>query len=185
MPMHLAAIVAGALVLGLVACGDDESTTTGSSTPSITALKVSGGGSAQFREKGGDNSVQEFGEEADEAELTEAAEALHAYLVARAKKDWGSVCSYLSRSLVREMEKLAARSTLKDKSCAAIVGALVGGAKGSEGSALTVVDAASLRTEGNQSFLLYHGAKKTDLFVSMTKEGDVWKVASLELNTFS
>ena len=66
-------------------------------------LKVSGGGSEQFLIKGGDNSIQEYGEESGESELQEAAEQVHDFFVARAMGDWEKACSYLSKSMSEQL----------------------------------------------------------------------------------
>ncbi|HEY8082742.1 MAG TPA: hypothetical protein VIE64_04180 [Solirubrobacterales bacterium] len=169
----IAVLVAAVLAIGFAACGNDDAT----SDSEVAVLKVSGGGSAQFREPGGDNSVQNFGREASKAELTQAATVLHSYLVARAEKDWESACSYLSEGKVRELEQLAAQSSkLEGKGCAATLGALAIGIPQAASVAATEVDAASLRVGGKMTFLLYHGAHNTDYFALMTNEDGAWKV---------
>jgi hypothetical protein len=158
----------------------------GSSGSVATApLRVSGGGSAPFRVRGGDNSIQDYGSEADEPELEEAARVLHGFLVARAEEDWTSACSYFSASMVRRLEQLAAQSPqLKDKGCAAILDALTTPISGATQKALTEVDAASLRREGDQGFLLYHGDANTKYFMPMTQESGAWKVGALAPSPF-
>jgi hypothetical protein len=143
-------------------------------------LKVSGGGSEQFRNKGGDNSIQEFGEESDESELEEAAEALHSFYVARAEEDWSGACSYLSRSVVQQLEQLSQQSSqLKDKGCPVILQAFTRPLPPSVARETTVVDAGSLRTEGEQSFLIYYGEGKVAYAMPMKLEDDSWKVTLL------
>ena len=143
-------------------------------------LKVSGGGSVQYRVKGGDNSIQEFGAESDEAELEEAASTLHDYLVARAKEDWLAACANLAKSVEEQLQTLASRSEqLKDKGCAAILEALTPSLPPSARRESTIVDAGSLRVEGEQSFLIYRGARGTPYAVVMVPEGGGWKVGSL------
>src|ERR1700709_1607042 len=55
---------------------------------------------------GGDNSVQEYGVEADESARTEAAVALQAYLNASAEEDWGSACSFLAQRPTEQLERV-------------------------------------------------------------------------------
>jgi hypothetical protein len=145
-----------------------------------TPLKVSGGGSAQFRVKGGDNSIQDYGEESGESELQEAAEALHGFYVARAEEDWSRACSYLGETVLRQLQQLASQSQqLKDKSCAAILHAFTRPLPASVRRENTVVNAGSLRSKGEQSFLIYYGEGHTVYAIPMKQEGGDWKVTLL------
>lgn len=171
--------IAVALALGLVACGDDGSDS------DVGTLEISGGGSASFIEPGGDNSVQNFGREASEAELTAAATALHDYLVARAERDYELVCSQLSKKLLKQQEQLATRSPeVEGEGCPAVFVARAVGISNALLVELTEVDAASLRIGGKLNFLLYHGAKDTPYFILMAKEGGAWKVDALSPTAF-
>ncbi len=141
----------------------------------------SGGGSASYKTKGGDNSVQEFGEEAGSSEFTAAAAALHNFLDARAEGNWAATCNYVSKTITESLEKLAAQAKqLKDKSCAALLKALTNPAAK---SALKVeaeqANVRSLRTEGERAFVLYTGPHGAILTMSMANEGGDWKVSSL------
>jgi hypothetical protein len=152
----------------------------GGSGPVATPLRVSGGGSGQFRTKGGDNSIQNFGEEGDESELQQAAEALHGFYVARAEENWPRACSYLAKSMVQQLEQLAGQSSrLKGKGCAPILKALTQPLPSAARRESTVVDAGSLRHKGEQAFLIYYGAEKTVYAMPMKEEGGAWKVGSL------
>jgi len=144
----------------------------------VTPLKVSGGGSQQFHVKGGDNSIQEYGEEKSETELREAAEAVHRFFVARAEARWADACSYLSKSLLQQLEQFAAKSEKKD--CAAILNALTANVAPSVWREITTVNAASLRQEGEQAFLIYRGAPDHTVYaMPMKYEGGKWTVGAL------
>jgi hypothetical protein len=171
--------------------GEDTDKSGGGSSGSSAApakLRVSGGGSTPFLAKGGDNSIQEFGGEADEAELTEAAEELHGYLVARSGEEWEKACSYFGKDEISQLEALGSQSPqLKGKGCAAVVEALSGPVPPSVRQEVTQVDAASLRVDGEEAFLLYHGmgnGEKFDFFIRMIDEDGSWKVAGLEPSVF-
>jgi len=140
----------------------------------------SGGGSTQFKVKGGDNSVQEFGEEADSAERDAAAVALHGFLDARAEGNWAAACEFVARSVVVGLEKLSAHAKGGDLSCAGILEKLT------NPIALTAMKAeakkanvGSLRTEGGNAFIIYTGTGGTFLAMPMANEGGDWKVSSL------
>jgi hypothetical protein len=193
-----AAALAAALLIaaGLAGCGgggDSGSTgasTASTSTPaaaggsgeagakaSVAPLRVSAGGSASFRVKGGDNSVPDYGSEAAASELAQAAKTLHAYMVARARGDWAKGCTYLSAEARESTEQPAPSGT--GKGCAAGLAASSAGVSASAARELTVIDAASLRVEGPQGFLLYRGAGDTPFSMPMVREGSVWAVGLL------
>jgi hypothetical protein len=196
------------LASGLAACGGDDSddSTSGSSTapaqektattPEKTAPKpakdrASGNdssadeGSASFLTAGGDNSIQNFGEEADAAEAAAATATLAAYLRARAKDDFAKECAYLAKAAVAPLEEFASRSPQpKDKGCAAILSTLSAGTPSSIRANTLRGDIASLRFDGDRGFALYHGAKGVDYFVPMVKEDGEWKVGTLAPSEF-
>jgi hypothetical protein len=158
-----------------------SSGTTGFTTAEVeTPLKVSGGGSEQFRTKGGDNSIQEYGEEKGESELQEAAEVVHGFFVARATGDWAKACGYLSKAMAEQLEQLAGSSTtLKDKGCASFLQAFTSELSAAEWRESTTVDAGSLRQEDEQAFLVYYGADKTAYAMPLAVENGQFKVGAL------
>jgi hypothetical protein len=149
-----------------------------------TPLKVSGGGSTQFRTKGGDNSIQEFGGESDEAELQEAAEVVHGFYVSRAAEEWDKACSYLAKSNIEQLEKLADQSTKSQGAdCATVLKAFTQPLPTAVEREITTVDAGSLRHEGEQGFLIYYGAGHAKYAMPLRNEGGSWKVAALSGTT--
>jgi hypothetical protein len=140
----------------------------------------SGGGSAQFKTKGGDNSVQEFGEEAGGSEFDQAAEAVHGFFDARVRGDWKSACSYLAADVSKSLEQLAGRSKeVTGGGCAKTLEAISGGVPRSAFVEAAEADIGSLRVEGDRAFVLYSGAKNTVYAIPMKDEDGAWKVASL------
>jgi hypothetical protein len=144
-------------------------------------LEVSGGGSEQFKVKGGDNSVQEYGSEAEEAELREAAEVVHSFYVARIAEEWARACSDLSRHALEGFEALAAKvPQLKGKGCAQILAALAQPLSPALQHDATAVDAHALRHEGSQGFLIYTGAPGKAVYsMPLDLEGGLWKLGAL------
>lgn len=141
----------------------------------------SGGGSEQFKVKGGDNSVQEFGEEADTSELDAAATALHNFLDARAEGNWAAACNYMSKGMIESLKKLVSQAKeVEDTSCAGILEKLTNpAAKASMKAEAKKADVGSLRMEGEQAFVIYAGTEGTILAMPMANEGGEWKVAGL------
>jgi hypothetical protein len=164
---------------------DREGGSRGKSVEEVeTPLKVSGGGSAQFRSKGGDNSIQEFGAESDESELREAAEAVHGFYVSRAAEEWDKACSYLSKSNIEQLEQLANRAAKsKGADCATVLKAFTRPLPASIEREITTVDAGSLRREGEQGFLIYYGAGHVKYAMPLREEGGAWKVTALSGTT--
>lgn len=145
----------------------------------------SGGGAEQFRVKGGDNSVQEFGGEAADSDFEEVSTALHNFLDARAVGDWTAACSYLTSSVVESLEKLSQRSEQgAGMDCGEALGTLtpsweVGSPKGLLVREAKVADVGSVRVEGDRAFVIYRGIEGMVMATSMAKENGRWKVASL------
>ncbi len=158
----------------------------GSSSPSASDFTPkhhsdSGGGSAPYKTKGGDNSVQEFGEEAGGSEFAAAAAVLHDFLDARAEGNWAATCEYISKRIIESVEKLAAKAKqLEDKSCGGILEKLTNpGAAPAIKAEAEQANVRSLRTEGGQAFVLYTGPHATIISMPMANEDGTWKVASL------
>ncbi|HEX8689959.1 MAG TPA: hypothetical protein VF729_06935, partial [Solirubrobacterales bacterium] len=125
----------------------------------------SGGGATQYRVKGGDNSVQEFGAEAEDAERDAAARALHNFLDARAQEAWDAACSYLSTEVRESLEDFAVKAQegaakqgkaeqFEGTGCASILGRLTNRAALPElRREAAQADVGSLRTEGDRAFV--------------------------------
>jgi hypothetical protein len=139
----------------------------------------SGGGSAQFKVKGGDNSVQEFGSEASEAELQAAATALHGFLDARAERNWAAACGYLAKSARDSLSPAVARAESAE-SCAAVMAALSGNVPTATLREAANANVGALRTEGDHAFLIYRAPPEGTIYaMPMSRQGDNWKVAAL------
>lgn len=188
----LLAVIAAILAIGLSACGGNEdsgSTATETETETETSPQGSsasqhedsGGGSEQFRAKGGDNSIQDFGEEADADEFEAAAAVLHDFLDTRAAEDWDSTCAAVTEEVRQSLEKLAAQAKrLDDTSCAGVLGALTNpAAKQVLQEEATQADAASLRIEDDRGYIIYRGPKGVVLALPMAREDGEWKVSGL------
>jgi hypothetical protein len=142
----------------------------------------SGGGSAQFATKAGDNSVQEFGQEAAGADFAQAASAFHAFLDARAAGTWDAACAQLSAKVVETLELLAKRSNdLEGAGCPQILAAVsAAGSRQALRAEAEAADVASLRVEGEKAFILYTlGSSDRPFALPMANEGGHWSVAGL------
>jgi hypothetical protein len=168
------------LALALGGCGDGgEAASSDGENPKVAPLEVSGGGSAQFRIKGADNSIANYGVEAPRAGLGEAARVAHGYFAALAREEWAAACLRLSANVMRGAERLAGVPRRTDKGCAAALAVLFGKVKAAEGREATAMDAVSLRQRGAQGFLIYRGARGKPFFASLVREDGDWAVAGL------
>jgi hypothetical protein len=143
----------------------------------------SGGGSAQFRVKGGDNSIPEYGAEAGASERARAARALHGFFDARAGGEWQNACSYLASQVTKGLEELFAKAKYPQgapKGCAGALAALSAGVPHSALVDAAEADVGSLRSNGSRGFLLYHGAHHIAYEMPMAVEGGRWKVNALQ-----
>jgi hypothetical protein len=146
----------------------------------------SGGGSQQFRVKGGDNSVQEFGAEADTSELDAAATALHNFLDARAEANWAAACEYMSKGMIESIEKLGAKAEQTDTSCGGILAAVTNPAARDQLKAeAEQADVGSLRIEDGNAFVIYTGPEGVVFAMPMVNEGGAWKVTGLAATPLS
>lgn len=140
-----------------------------------------GGGAEQFKVKGGDNSVQEFGEEADSEDFDDAAAALHNFLDARAEGNSAAACQYMSKAMIESFEKLTEQAKqTDDTSCGEILENLTNPAAAqSMKEEAAKANVGSLRIDDEQAFVIYTGIDGTILAMPMANEDGDWKVASL------
>lgn len=162
----LAAILMAALAAG---CG-------GSSSADTNETEAS----KEFLKPGAKNKIATFGQEADSDEREAASEVLEENLQARAAGDWSTQCSSLSAKAIKKVAENPAAEGIKG-GCAKQLEAQ--GVPLNETKAIRANTMkgpiAALRIKGKKAYALYHGTKGVDYAMSMEKEGDEWKVASL------
>jgi hypothetical protein len=199
----LPALLLVALALGISACGSGSSETTSGTTaatgngagaseevseqkrPAGSEKKheSSGSGAEQFESKGGDNSIQKFGSEVRGAELDETAAVLHAFLDARAARDWAAACERLSavvaEQLVAQLGAAQGNGGDSEPDCATVLAKLVDAVPNAGLREAAVADIGAFRAEGDHGFLLFHGADGGAYFMPMAREDGRWKVAAV------
>jgi hypothetical protein len=133
-----------------------------------------------FRVAGGDNSIQEYGQEQDAGERAAAMAPIAALYRALYSGDWNEVCdTYLSASNVKQIELLAEKSPkLKGKRCADVLSGLsqAPGVKGPDTPDGGIV---AFRTEGDTGFAIYWGIDGKGYAFALKSEGGDWKLTSL------
>ncbi len=170
------------LLLGasLAACGGGAGSS-GAPGGETGPLRVSGGGVAQFRAAGRDNSIERYGHEASRPELEQAATVVHTYLVARANRDWGKACAVVSKDLIRRMRGILefANRTVPQR-CDKLMEVLARGepAVASSRYAASEVDGGSLRIKDGTGFLFFN-ARTSGRKLIMVRESGGWRPAGL------
>ena len=169
------ALAALALVSVLAGTGCGGGSDTGETTSDVFFPRVKGP-AREFLIKGGDNIVQNFGPEATVAEREQASRVIHAWMAARAAKDWATDCKYLSRIYVRRMVNDAhAVSEGKAKNCPQALAYFGENASGDLVNTLTgPID--SLVTRRHVGYAQWHGIKGIDWVLPMREEGGKWLV---------
>lgn len=144
----------------------------------LTACGSSTNGSDRFRGKT-DSSLLDFGEEGSDGETEAATEAVHGFFVARSQEDWPTACAQVSQAMLAKIEHLAISATdLADKSCPSFLGAFTS-VSAQERRDSAVVDAGSLRRQGDHGYLIYYGAHEVVYAMPLSRDGEAWKLASL------
>lgn len=147
-----------------------------STPPPAIDHEDSGGGAEQFLKKGADNSIQESGEEASASEREEAATALHGYLDSSARNDWDGACFYLAEATWKQ---LATAIRAAELGCPAVLEAFFAEVPAQNLRDAAQADVGSLRVDGTQGFLLYHGSEDLGYVMPMGLEDGKWKVAAV------
>jgi len=137
------------------------------------------------RSKGGDNSVQNFGGEASNADLRAAAGVLAAYLDAYGAGDAQTACGLLApataQTLVQSFGKLAQRSGgSAPKDCIGLLQAMTAQTAGPRTRAqIRVAEALSLRDAGDRAFLIYRAGDGRVYAMPMSRQASSWRVAGI------
>jgi hypothetical protein len=109
---------------------------------------------------------------------------VHGFYISRAAEEWSKACSYLAKSNAEQLQQLVSQaSKSKGADCAAALKAFTQPLPVAVEREITTVDAGSLRHEGEQGFLIYHGAGHVTYSMPLRNEGGTWKVAGLSGTT--
>jgi len=142
---------------------------------------VEGERSAAFRVAGGDNSIQEYGEEEDAEGRAEAMKPIIALYRALETGNWSSVCDdHLSAPNLQQLKVLAEKSSqIKGKGCAEILGGLNQTAGGARGPDTPDGEIVSFRVEGDTGFAIWWGIDGKGYALALKSEDGAWKLTAL------
>jgi hypothetical protein len=129
--------------------------------------------------KGGDNSIQAYGVEADSAERVQLATIAKGYLDAQAAGRWAAACSYLDSKLRSNLASLAASSPASvGRGCAGGIATLLSTATPAALQSAARIHVLSLRVKGDQAFVIYRdGAGKPFNLPLIRQRGD-WRLSA-------
>lgn len=128
--------------------------------------------------KGGDNSIQRFGDEAGAEETDAIVAALSGFLAAQADGDWARACTLASSALTEGLAQLQEGGE-DPPSCEDLLAATSGQVPRAERQRQARVRLGSVRVEGDRAFAIYKGTRKAWLAMPLTREDGRWKVGSL------
>jgi hypothetical protein len=179
-PRIVASVVATATIGMLAGCGGgSQIEMTAAPQPRFGTLRIGPPGAAQFRARGADNSLEEYGHEARRAEVRQAASDVHGYLMAWVKGNWPQACALGSSKLhkiLRGVTELSGRGA--PVPCAKAIAAVARGETPLAATKYeaTEVDARSLRVEGDYGYLLFYSDGHEPRQQEMFRKDGSWKV---------
>jgi hypothetical protein len=141
---------------------------------------VDGQRSDGFRTPGGDNSIQEYGEEQDAEERAAAMKPIVALYRALESGDWTTVCNtHLSKPNLEQIKLLAEKSPqIEGSDCAAVLGGL-NQTTGMRGPDTPDGEIVAFRTEGDTGFALWWGIDGKGYAMALKSEDGAWKLTAL------
>jgi hypothetical protein len=141
---------------------------------------VEGKRSDGFRVPGGDNSIQEYGEEQGAEERAKAMKPIIALYRALESGDWSAVCAqHLSAPNLKQIAVLAEKSPeIKGKSCAEVLGGL-NQLPGKRGPDTPDGEIVAFRVEGDTGFALWWGIDGNGYAMALKSEDGAWKLTAL------
>ena len=132
------------------------------------------------RSKGGDNSIQDYGSEASTTDRAAAGSALQAYYDALESGDTEAACALLSSrtraGIQQTLQQLQGGSNLP-KTCPDILRITAGA--GARSPQRRITELLSLRTQGDNSFLIYKARDGRIYSIAMAEENGDWRAGGV------
>ncbi|HEX5376513.1 MAG TPA: hypothetical protein VFW48_10195 [Solirubrobacterales bacterium] len=203
--------MATVIAASLAACGGDEpvtttapsadSTTIGETTADDTSseqddtsseqirsnvktgpLRVTGGGTEQFRDIGFYTTLK-HGKEANRRALEQAARVVHRYLIARVQYDWATACSYLDEGALKSVVSIGSQfEEITGEDCPAIISHLLGKVPPGKTLVSSEVEAGVLRIRREGGYFFYRaGGDPYTIGLSRDDDGN-WKLSGFMIS---
>src|SRR5680860_1610021 len=131
--------------------------------------------------RGGDNSIQTYGFEAQDSERARAATVLKRHLQARAGGNWSVACGYLSDSVKESFATFTqgADGEAEAPECTELLASMFSRVPQATRAREARISPLSLRIEDEQAFLIYKTANGQIAALPIVAENGAWKVAAL------
>ena len=139
---------------------------------------VSSRGTTGFRVPRGDNSIPDFGQEANATQRRLALNQLTAFMRARAKGEWSKACDHLASPTRQQLESFAKSSGSTPNGCGLAFAALMSGHEAERLDTLTN-GVAALRIKGKTAFALFYGPNAEKYVMPMQNEDGAWKMTQI------
>jgi hypothetical protein len=137
---------------------------------------------AQFKApKGGDDSIQTYGSEAEGDEREAVLTAMHAFLTALAEEDYKGVCDGITSANRQSLDAFL-KANNEQGSCEAILPRILAGGT-SEATKAANGAIYQVRLEGENAFVLFKPEGGTASYFVMKKEDGEWKSTSISAGT--
>jgi hypothetical protein len=165
------ALLSAALLAG---CGGGSSST---STGAVSAESPAGEGGSE-KHKGGEASIEEFGEEARGSDREQILSVFENFLNAVADEDYAAACTHLSALTRRSLEQFGEKA-MGGKGCAATLPAILAPTAGPIAGEQANGRVTKVRVEGDRAFVVFKapGAKLYQL--TMVKEDGAWRASTV------
>lgn len=170
----LLSVALSALLLS--ACGGGGGSTQGGSSGQTETGSSNGGGQSHYR--GGEKSIEEFGNEAEGSSRAAVLGVFTGYLNAIAAKDDATACDYLAATVQRSLEQFVVKS-LKAKGCSAILPKLLSPTAPAIAREQAAGRITKVRVQGDRAFVVFHAPGAKLYQMTMVREGGRWKVATV------
>jgi hypothetical protein len=157
----------------IVGGGSPSSPSSGSTVRDATSRGLAG-----FRVHRGDNSIPDFGQEANASQRQSALTALSVFMHARATGEWSKACGYLARSTHLQLESFAKRSGSASGGCGLVLAALTNGHDAERVDTLTH-GVAALRIKEKTAFALFYGPNAEKYVMPMENKEGAWKMTQV------
>jgi len=180
---------------GSTSAGTQQTTTPGGSKPTTTPQSGSQGANAEKQgsssggtgeefgkgdpysaPKGGDNSIQTYGDEASGGEKAAVTSAMFAFFRALAAKDYAKVCAGVSEKTREGVEQFM-KLQHKEGSCPSILESIIGASPGGAQEAKKAANGSvgHVRVGEGNAFILFTPAGGKPSYFVMKQEGGQWK----------
>lgn len=166
------ALLIAALAVG--GCGDGGEETTPASQDATTTAPDR----AEEDSRGGEKSIEEFGEEAAGADRGSILGTFDGYLEAVAEEDAAAACSYLSATVQRSLKQLVARGK-ENLECAQILPRLLAPTAATVAREQARGEVTRVRVEGDQAFVVFRAPGAKLYVLGLVDEDGEWKATTI------